>query len=149
MTSNSTTESGGTRLPAPRRCGISCLLLAIVFVSGILAGGGLTVIFHLDEEIAKILGVKKKPKSFLELRDKLTDRYAGELDLAKDQKEKMREIFTEQLKGSIERRARILEKITEGMNPILSEAQKAKWEQIKTERLKKWNEGMPTSQPAD
>jgi hypothetical protein len=149
MTNANTTESDGSRLPAPRRCGIPCLLLTIVFISGILAGGGLTVIFDLDEEIAKVLGVKKKSRSIIELRDRLTERYAGELGLTGDKKEKMRDLFNEQLKGAIQRRVNILNKVTEGLNPILSDAQKAKWEQIKSERIKKWSEGMTTTRPAE
>ncbi|MDP6045539.1 MAG: hypothetical protein QGH94_12105 [Phycisphaerae bacterium] len=141
MTNEQTNELSGSRLPAPHRCGTPCLLLLIVFISGLLAGGGLTVIFDLDEEIAKVLGVKKKSRSIIELRDRLTDRYADELGLTGENKEKMRELFNEQLKGSVQRRVNILNKVTEGLSPLLSEAQKAKWEQIKAERIKKWSEG--------
>jgi len=149
MSNNSTTESSGSRLPAPRRCGIPCFLLAIVFISGILVGGGLTVIFDLDEEIARVLGMKSKSRSIVEMRDRLTDRYAGELGLTGDKKEKMRELFSEQLQGAIQRRINILNKVTEGLSPHLTDDQKAKWEQIKAECIKKWSEGMPTTQPSE
>ena len=149
MTSNQTTESGGSRLPAPRRCGISCFLMAIVFVSGILAGGGLTVIFELDETVTKLFGLKQKSRSIAELRDRITDRYAIELGLSGEQTEKLREIFGRHLADSLQRRINILDKVTAELAPLLNDAQKAKWVQVKAERIKKWGEGMATTKPAE
>ncbi len=150
MTSNQTSESSGSQLPPKRRCCASCLLLAIVFASGLLAGGGLTIIFDLDEEVSKIFGLAPKPRksrSIAELRDSITDRYATELALSAEQKSKVREILTEHFSGSLQRRKRMLDKLSEGLNPILDDAQKAKWEKLKNDRIKKWGEGMPTTRP--
>ena len=118
MTGNQTSESSGSPLnPPPRRCA-ACLLLAIVLASGLLAGGGLTVIFDLDEKAGSIFGIAPKPrksKSIAELRDSITDRYALELDLSDEQKSKVREILTEQFSGALQRRIHMLEKLSEGL----------------------------------
>ena len=151
MTGNQTSESSGSQLPPPRRCCASCLLLAIVLTSGLLAGAGLTVIFDLDEKVSEIFGLAHEPRksrSIAEMRDNITDRYAAELGLSAEQKSKVREILTEQLSGSLQRRSRMLDKLSEGLNPILDDAQRAKWEKIKAERIKKWGEDLPTTVPA-
>ena len=150
MTGNQTSESSGTQLTPPRRCGASCLLLAIVFASGLLAGGGLTIIFHLEEKVTAIFGLDSKPRnsrSIAQLRDDVTDRYAAELGLSDEQKSKIREIITEQLSGSLQRRIQMLDELSEGLHPILDDAQWAKWEKIRAERIEKWGEGMPTTRP--
>ena len=151
MTSNQTTESSGSQLPPPRRCCASCLLLAVVFASGLLAGGGLTVIFDLDEKVTEIFGLAPKPqesRSIAEMRDSITDRYAAELGLSDVQKSKVREILTEQFRSSLQRRIQTLDKLSEGLNPILDDAQRAKWEKLKNDRIKKWGEGLTTTRPA-
>ena len=152
MTSNQTSESSGSQLTPPRRCCASCLLLSVVFASGLLAGGGLTIIFDLDEKATEIFGLARKPResrSIEQLRDDLTNRYAEELGLSDEQKGKLREIITKQLSGSLQRRRQMLDKLSEGLNPILDDAQRAKWEKMKADRIKKWGEGMPTTSPAE
>jgi len=151
MTSNQADTSTGQQLTppeAPRRC-VSCLLLGIVFVSGLLIGSGLTVIFDLDEKAAELFGISRprKSRSIAKLRDDITDRYADELGLSPEQKSKVREILTEHFSGALERRMKLLDKLSKGLVPILDYAQKAQWEEIKAKRIKKWSEGMPTSRP--
>jgi len=146
MTGNQTSESSGPQLAPPTRsCCASCLLLAVIFASGLLAGGGLTVIFDLEQKVMKLFNLRKEPKSFLEIRDKLTDRYAGYLDMSTEQKEKLRKIFTKHLSGAIQRRIETLEKVTADLDAILNDAQKAQWEQVKSKNIEKWGEGMPTT----
>jgi hypothetical protein len=150
MTSNQTSESSGSQLPPKRRCCASCLLLAIVFVSGLLAGGGLTIIFDLDEEVSRIFGLApkpRKPRSIAELRDSITDRYAVELGLSAEQKSKVREVLTKHFSGSLQRRIQLLDKLSEALYPILNDDQRANWEKLKADRIKKWSEGMPTTRP--
>ena len=151
MTSNHTSESSGSRLNPPRRSRCApCLLLAIVFVSGLLAGGGLTVIFEFDETVTRIFGLapkERKSKSIAELRDRITDRYAAELDLSTEQKSKVREIITEHFSGSLQRRIKLLDKLTEALDPAFTDAQRAKWEQSKADRIKKWGDGLTTTRP--
>jgi hypothetical protein len=151
MTGNQTSESTGSQLTPPRRCGVSCLLLSVVFASGLLAGGGLTIIFHLEEKVTAIFGLAPEPResrSIGQLRDDITDRYAAELGLSDEQKSKVREIITEQLSGSLQRRIQMLDKLSEGLRPILDDAQRAKWEKMKAELIEKWGEGAPTTRPA-
>jgi len=150
MTSNQTSESSGTQLKPPRRCCASCLLLAVVLVSGLLAGLGLTVIFDLDDKVTEMLGIPPKPRkirSIAELRDRLTDRYAAELDLSDESKSNIRKIITEHLSSSLERRIQLLDKLSKCLDPVLNDAQKAQWEKAKADRIKKWSEGMPTTRP--
>ena len=151
MTNNQTFESRRVRLAHPKRTGASCTLLLIVLVSGLLAGVGLTVIYDLDEKVSEIFGLAHEPhksRSIGQLRDDLTDRYTAELGLSDAQKSKVREILTEQLSSSLERRKQMLDKLSEGLNPILDDAQRAKWEKLKADRIKKWGEGMSTTLPA-
>lgn len=152
MTSNQTSESTGTHLKPPKRNCASCLMLVLVLVSGLLAGLGLTIIFDLDDKATEILGLPSKPrktKSMMELRDRLTNRYAAELNLSDELKSNIRKIITEHLNSSLERRIQLLDKLSKSLNPVLSDAQKVQWEKAKTERIKKWSEGMTATRPAE
>jgi len=152
MTGNQTSESSGTHLTPPKRNCASCLMLAVVLVSGLLAGLGLTIIFDLDDKVTEILGLPPKPRkttSMLELRDRLTNRYAEELDLSDELKSNIREIITEHLKSSLDRRIQLLDKLSESLNPVLSDAQKVQWEKAKADRIQKWGEGLTTTRPTE
>ena len=150
MTGNQTSESSGTQLKPPKRNCASCVMLAIVLVSGLLAGLSLTIIFDLDDKVTEMLGLPPKPrktKSMMVLRDRLTDRYAAELDLSDESKNNIREIITEHLSSSLDRRIQLLDKLSKCLDPVLNDAQKVQWEKAKADRIKKWGEGMPTTRP--
>jgi hypothetical protein len=139
-------------MPARRSCCTSCLLLMIVFASGLLAGGGLTVIFGLDETVTEIFGLERKKQksgSIAQLRDRLTNRYATELGLSEEMTNKVRDIFTEQLSGSLKRRMQTLEKLSEVLYPTFDDAQKANWEKMKAESIKRWGDALITTQPSE
>ncbi len=126
-------------------------MLAIVLLSGLIAGLGLTIIFDLDDKVTETLGLPPKPrktKSIMELRDRLTNRYAAELDLSDELKSRIRKIITEHLISSLDRRIQLLDKLSESLDPVLSDEQKVQWEKAKAARIKKWSEGMPTTRPA-
>ncbi|MCP4374774.1 MAG: hypothetical protein GY794_01135 [bacterium] len=152
MTNNQTSESDQCQLTPPRRsCGSSCLLLMIVFASGLLAGGGLTVIFDLDETVSKIFGLepeRKKSGSIEQLRDRITDRYTKELGLSEEMTNKVRDIITRQLSGSLKRRMETLDKLSEALYPTFNDVQKANWEKMKAESIKRWGKALTTTQPS-
>ena len=127
-------------------------MLAVVLLSGLLAGLGLTIIFDLDDKATEMLGLPTEPrkaKSMMELRDRLTDRYAAELDLSDELKSNIREIITEHLSSSLEQRIQLLDKLSKCLDPVLSGAQKVQWEKAKADRIKKWGEGMPATRPVE
>ena len=128
------------------------MFMIIVLVSGLLAGIGLTVIYDLDDKVTDALGLPPKPrktKSMIELRDRLTDRYAAELDLSDELKDNIREIITKHLSSSLERRIELLDKLSKSLDPVLSDAQKVQWEKAKADRIKKWGEGLTTPRPIE
>ena len=151
MTSNQTSESSGTHLTPPKRPCASCMMLMIVLLSGLIAGLGLTIIFDLDDIVSDALNPPEKPrktKSIGELRDRITDRYAKELDLSDAEKAQIHKVLTEYFSKSLQQRIRLLDDMTAVLTPVLDDANKAQWEQMKADRIKKWSEGMPTTQPA-
>lgn len=151
MTSNQTSESNGTHLTPPKRPCASCMMLTVVLISGLIAGLGLTIIFDLDDIVSDTLNLPKKPrktKSIGELRDRITDRYAEELDLSDAQKAQIHEVLTEYFSNSLQRRIHLLNDMTDVLSPVLDDVKKAQWEQMKADRIKKWSEGLPATQPA-
>ena len=143
---NKKIETSRSRLAKPKRGGGSCVFMIIVLISGLLAGIGLTVIYDLDDKATEIFGLAPKPgksKSIAELCDKITNRYAAELDLSDVQKNKVHEVITMHFSGSLERRVQLLEKLSTVLGPMLSDAKRTQWEELKSERIKKWSEGMP------
>jgi hypothetical protein len=152
MTNNQTIESRRSRLANPKRSGGSCVFMIIVLVSGLLAGLGLTIIYDLDDKATDFLGLPPKPRksrSIAELRDSITERYATKLNLSDEQTDKVRTIVTEHLSDSLERRKRLLDKLSAGLEPILNDTQKAEWEKAKAEQIKKWGDISPTKQPGE
>ena len=150
MTGNQTSESTGCQLTPPGRRCVSCLLLTIVFASGLLVGAGLTVIFDLDETATEIFGLKRTPpksRSIAQMCDDITNRYAEELGLSDEQKSKVHEVLTEHFSGALQRRIGVLEKLSVALAPILNDAQRAEWEKLKVDRVKKWSEASPTTRP--
>jgi hypothetical protein len=143
-------EPSRSRLAKLKRGGGSCVFMVIMLVSGLLAGVGLTVIYDLDDKATEIFGLAPKPgksKSIAELCDKITNRYAAELDLSDAQKSKVHEVITEHFSGSLDRRVKMLEKLSTVLAPMLSDTKRTQWEQLKSDRIKKWSEGMPKTQP--
>jgi len=124
----------------------------MVLLSGLLAGAGLTVIFDLDEKATEIFGLKPKPtksKSIMELRDRVTDRFAAEMDLSEAQKNRVRDVLTKYFASSLDRRKKMLDDLTEVLAPVLSESKRAEWEQLKAEKIKIWEKGMAATQPSE
>ena len=152
MSENQTSDTQAPHLkPQPKRC-TSCMLLSIVFISGLLVGVGLTVILDLDKTADSIVAKtqeKRKSRSMTEIRDRIIAKYTEELKLSETQTDKVREILTVHFNDSLKRRLETLEKMSAALKPILDETQWAQWEKLKTERIQKWSKAPPATQPAE
>jgi hypothetical protein len=107
---------------------VTALLLAIIFVSGAVVGGGVVAMYETQEPWPR-------PRRTLDERtDRMTERIGEKLELDREQREILRGILYERFKKWDEIRQTVLprmeaqaQQINEQLRPHLSERQKQKW----------------------
>jgi len=139
MTSNQAEKSTGRQLTPPegrRRC-LTCLLLGIVFASGLVAGGGLTIILGL--------GQRRRGRPMEEVRDELTDMFADRLGLSQAQIPKVRDVVEARLIDHFRQRDRQLTLMDQHIRPVLNDEQIPKWAELHAELMKKYSKNRQTT----
>jgi len=124
-----------------RRC-VTCVLLTAVFISGLLAGGGLTIILGLGQR-------PRKPRAMEEVRDELTEKFTERLGLSEAQIPKVRDVVEARILDHFRQRDRQLSLMDKHIRAILNDEQAAKWKKLYAELLEKYSKNRTATQPAE
>lgn len=127
-----------TKIPVPRRRWVTALLMAAVFINGVVVGGGAMSIYIMSKAHENVATPEKMP-------DRVGEFLAGRLSLTDDQRVKIRSILNE--------RQAAIEKIHFNIQPdlenelwqsreeigkVLTPEQRTEWEKIFDQTQARW-----------
>jgi len=126
---------------------VGLLMLMVIFVSGGLAGWGISAILPAES-------VLRGKRSMTEYRDRMTKELASELDLDRDKTEKVREAIQELMDYYIEiskiiepQKELSMEVFRRDVHDLLDADQHDKWEEIWGSLYERWLRKPPPPRP--